>query len=616
MWDKTTRIWRAIAAMIFAGVLIGALLFLEGTGRKEAAQRTYDLSILAWNVNETLFESQRLQIEILKYKDGTATHDELVLAAELLWSRLGIISDSKFSQYNGLNEVVSSYFDYLSRYEPVIYDQKELTKSQVGEVLAELDVLTENLRNVWIGEFLQKHRVIINAAVQEQSQNQTLLKFFIVVSILALACYIIIEFSSAYRSASTERSLRKQATSANAAKSAFIANVSHEIRTPLNGVIGMAQELSESPLCPDQKNQVDVILSSGELLLSTINDVLDLSKVESSQMVLEKRLFDPEKYLRQSIELHLPIVRTKGLVLNFVIDGELPSFATGDPMRLTQVINNLLSNALKFTDSGSVRMLARASEASADNECMLTIEVSDTGPGIAPGAISHIFQPFSQADSTTTRKYGGTGLGLTISKAICNAMGGDLSVNSKPGAGSTFTARVYLSGVKEDWHLPASPQAQPPAPSQDRSPDNPQNAGCGDGPAGLAAKKDLRILLADDSSTNRKVAKLFIAPRCRRLFEAATGTEAVAAAAAEVFDVILMDIQMPEMDGIEATVRIREHERRSRIRPVPIIALTANAMPQQIESYLAHGVNQVVTKPIRKAELLDILETISPKQAS
>jgi two-component system, sensor histidine kinase len=612
-WVYSSRVWRAIAAIVIVGLLIGDLLVGEKAVRKEEAQQAYNLSSLSWRVSETLFESQRLQIKMLEYKDGSASHDELTLATEILWSRLGVIDNTALTQHTGLGEVVDAYLDFLSRHESTIYDQTELTRDQVDEMRAELNVVTDDLRKLWIGEALQKHRGIISAAVQDKSRDQALKELLIITFILVLACYIICECSNAYRIASNERSLRQQATSASAAKSAFIANVSHEIRTPLNGVIGMAQELSESPLCAEQKHQVDVIISSGELLLNTINDVLDLSKVESSQIMLEPRIFDLKKLIKQAVFLHLPTARAKGLALDFEIEDEFPIQVSGDPMRLTQVMNNLLSNALKFTGKGSVRIQAKVGEISANNDFMLTVEVTDTGPGIATEALSHVFQPFYQADLTTTRKHSGTGLGLTISKTICRTMGGDLSVQSKLGVGSTFTANFCLNVATDEGLTPASPLSPPPAPLLSGCPNKPQSGHRGGVPVDPAPKKDLRILLVDDSSTNRLIVKQFIEPRCRQIFEATTGAEAVAAAAVGNFDVILMDIRMPEMDGIEATLRIREHEQRSKRSPVPIFALTANVMTHQVENYLAQGMNQVVAKPIRKVELLALLETLTPQ---
>ncbi|KAE9628647.1 hybrid sensor histidine kinase/response regulator [Parasedimentitalea maritima] len=609
VWGHSSRIWRAIAAIVIVGALVGALLFLEHSARKAEAQQAYNLSSLTWKLSETLFESQRLQMAMLEYKDDPTSLDGLVLATEILWSRLGVIGDNAAIQHDGLSEIVAAYYDFMSRHETEIYEQTKIARDKIDEMIAELDVLSAALRKLWIGDFLHQHRVIIRAAVYDTSHDQELQKKLIVVCILILVSYLIGECLNAFQVASKERSLREQATSASAAKSAFIANVSHEIRTPLNGVIGMAQELSETSLNAEQKDQVDIILSSGELLLSTINDVLDLSKVESTEVTLEPRIFDPVKQLKQTVSLHKANARAKGLVLDFKIRGDFPSRASGDPMRLSQVINNLLSNAIKFTDKGLVYIQATCEEVTGSDNFKLTVEVADTGPGIATASLRHVFQPFFQVDSTTTRKNSGTGLGLTISKTICRAMGGDLSVQSKIGVGSTFTADFFLSVAAEKCDELAVSLSQPDASlhadvleqtvttNRVKDLDDP------------AQKKNLRILLVDDSSTNRKIAKMFIEPRCSQISEAATGAQAVAAAASESFDVILMDIQMPEMDGIEATARIREHEKRKNRSPVPIFALTANVMTHQVKSYLDQGMNQVVAKPIRKVELLALLES-------
>lgn len=305
VWGHSSRIWRAIAAIVIVGALVGALLFLEHSARKAEAQQAYNLSSLTWKVSETLFESQRLQMAMLEYKDDPTSLDGLVLATEILWSRLGVIGDNAAIQHDGLSEIVAAYYDFMSRHETEIYEQTKITRDKIDEMIAELDVLSAALRKLWIGDFLHQHRVIIRAAVFDTSHDQELQKKLIVVCILILVSYLIGECLNAFQVASKERSLREQATSASAAKSAIIANVSHEIRTPLNGVIGMAQELSETSLNAEQKDQVDVILSSGELLLSTINDVLDLSKVESTEVTLEPRIFDPVKQLKQTgVECH------------------------------------------------------------------------------------------------------------------------------------------------------------------------------------------------------------------------------------------------------------------------------------------------------------------------
>ncbi|MVO14293.1 hybrid sensor histidine kinase/response regulator [Parasedimentitalea huanghaiensis] len=608
VWGHSSRIWRAIAAIVIVGVLVGALLFLEHSARKAEAQQAYNLSSLTWKVSETLFESQRLQMAMLEYKDDPNSLDGLVLATEILWSRLGVIGDNAAIQHDGLSEIVAAYYDFMSRHETEIYEQTKITRDKIDEMIDELDVLSAALRKLWIGDFLHQHRVIIRAAVYDTSHDQELQKKLIVVCILILVSYLIGECLNAFQVASKERSLREQATSASAAKSAFIANVSHEIRTPLNGVIGMAQELSETSLKAEQKDQVDIILSSGELLLSTINDVLDLSKVESTEVTLEPRIFDPVKQLKQTVSLHKANARAKDLVLDFKIRGDFPSRASGDPMRLSQVINNLLSNAIKFTDKGRVHIQATCEEITGSDNFKLTVEVADTGPGIATASLRHVFQPFFQVDSTTTRRNSGTGLGLTISKTICRAMGGDLSVQSKTGVGSTFTADFCLSVAAEKGDVPSVSLFQPDTSTH---PDVLGQTATSSRVKDLddpAQKKNLRILLVDDSSTNRKIAKMFIEPRCCQISEAATGAQAVAAAATESFDVILMDIQMPEMDGVEATARIREHEKRKNRSPVPIFALTANVMTHQVKNYLDQGMNQVVAKPIRKVELLALLE--------
>ncbi|WP_419321482.1 ATP-binding protein [Caulobacter sp. ErkDOM-E] len=374
------------------------------------------------------------------------------------------------------------------------------------------------------------------------------------------------------------------AEAANDAKSAFLATMSHEIRTPLNGVLGMAQAMTREPLSAQQQERLDVIRQSGEALLAILNDVLDLSKIEAGRLELEEIAFDLGDLVRGAQATFTSLANKKGLSFSLNI-GPAMGVYVGDPTRVRQILYNLLSNALKFTDVGEVRV-----EVTCGETC-LELRVIDTGIGMSEETMAHLFAPFSQADSSMTRRFGGTGLGLAISRQLAGMMGGDISATSTPGAGSAFTVRLPLSRVAdgsvergEAATLPARPSAM--------------------------ASKPIRILVAEDNPTNQLVLKALLHQVGLDPVVVDNGQKAVEAWRAEAFDLILMDIQMPELSGPAATRMIRDEEAVRARRTTPIIALTANAMAHQVAAYLAGGMDAVVTKPINVADLFQAIDQV------
>jgi CheY-like chemotaxis protein len=451
---------------------------------------------------------------------------------------------------------------------------------------------------------------------------------------------MIAELFWAGRAQQREVRLRKAATAANEAKTAFLANVSHEIRTPLNGVLGMAQELRESQLTKDQQELVQVIIGAGELLVSTIDDVLDISKIEAGRLEMEHVPLNLEQSLRHNLGLHARRAKEKGLTLTLEIAPDVPRFVAGDPMRLGQVLNNLVSNALKFTHSGSVAVSVTSSGNAPPGYTAIHVGVRDTGIGIEPGAIERIFEPFTQADAGTARQAGGTGLGLTICRRICRQMGGDLTAESIVGEGSNFVASIHLQPLhaadvalldqddatgkstskglfaeqpkRQDGQTTLNTQPAPPRQLQNLEP---PEAPAQSLPTGANVGSPT-LLLVDDSRTNRMVIQRFLKDRARLIVEAENGSEAVEAVLSQKFDLILMDIQMPGMDGVEATRRIRAYERDQKLPETPIIAVTANVMVHQVQEYRDNGMNKVIAKPVKKAEILRLLEEFSSQQAA
>jgi signal transduction histidine kinase len=372
------------------------------------------------------------------------------------------------------------------------------------------------------------------------------------------------------------------AEAANRAKSAFLATMSHEIRTPLNGVLGMAQAMAADSLTAVQRERLSVIHQSGESLLAILNDVLDLSKIEAGRLELECIEFDLSEVARGAHSAFTALANKKGL--SFALDAEAAKGRyRGDPTRLRQILYNLISNALKFTEHGEIRVAA-----SYDGE-RLAIAVRDTGVGISPENLGRLFGKFDQLDSSTTRRFGGTGLGLSICRELAHLMGGDIEVESTLGKGSCFTVRLPLARVGEENPALALPTE---AASQGE---------------GEAETMPLRVLAAEDNEVNQLVLKTLLHQLGIEPTVVDDGRAAVEAWESEAWDVILMDIQMPEMDGVDATGAIRARERETGRPRTPILALTANAMSHQIEAYLAAGMDGHVAKPIAAAALFAAL---------
>ena len=378
---------------------------------------------------------------------------------------------------------------------------------------------------------------------------------------------------------------KEQAEAGSRAKGEFLAHMSHEIRTPLNGVLGMLELLQFTPLDDVQRRYTTVMQRSGDVLLGLVNNILDLSRIEAGKIVLESRRFDPHGHVGEVMDVFDEAAKQKGLDLRSSVDSGVPRAASGDVVRIKQVLINLVGNAIKFTEKGGIRMAASAS-AAGDQRVIFRVEVADTGLGMPPEQQARIFEAFEQADRSTTRRFGGSGLGLSIAKQLIEAMGGTLTLESEIGKGSRFVMTLPLAAID--------------APTLDGA------------ARGVVHKKapevvGRRILLVEDNPTNREVAIGLLGAMGCVVEGAEDGIEAVSRFQAGRFDLILMDCRMPRLDGYDATRRVREVEQRTGALRTPIVALTANALTDDVAMCRAAGMDDFLAKPVTREQLKTVV---------
>ena len=384
-----------------------------------------------------------------------------------------------------------------------------------------------------------------------------------------------------------DQDARKQAENANIAKSAFLANMSHELRTPLNGILGLTDILKSEELTPGQLRKVDLINGSSETLLNLLNDILDISKIEAGSIDFEEIDIDLNSLLRKAYEFWRPISTKKDIDLVFQKQKNMPERIVCDPTKVRQCLDNLVSNAIKFTpENGKVVVKVTANHDLADLRVMFAVQ--DNGPGIEPENLIKLFKPFTQAEVDTSRKFGGTGLGLAISKNLCNLMGGDVVVRSKVGEGTTFKMSFLAQTSTEQTRREAEERKSELTAPQ------------------FSDLTGLRCLVVEDNQVNLEVLRLLLEPYTFNLFETNNGQEAISALNTQFFDVVLMDLQMPVLGGMEAARRIRGS--RKHYSEIPIIAMTANAMKEDKKECIEIGFNAFLTKPLKRNELISTIE--------
>jgi PAS domain S-box-containing protein len=385
---------------------------------------------------------------------------------------------------------------------------------------------------------------------------------------------------------------REEALAASRMKSQFLANMSHEIRTPINGILGATSLLLSQELPGGTRDYLETIRDSGRILLATINNVLDVSKIEAGKLALERIPFSLPVLVDDTLRLFASEAEGRGIALRGELAADLPAFWYGDPVRIRQILINLLGNALKFTEVGGVTVGFRLRD-----DGVILGEVTDTGPGVPEAQRGAIFEPFTQGDGSTTRKYGGSGLGLAICRELVTLMGGEIRCDEAPGGGARFSFTLALDRASE---VPP-----PPRPSRKPTRESASRSSTSKPPAAGT----LRLLLAEDNATNAKITRKILERSGHDVDVVGNGQEALDAWRTRGFDLILMDVQMPVMDGLEATRRIRDEE-RTRGQRTPVVALTANVLSEDIERCLASGMDAYLAKPFERETLLALIERL------
>ena len=537
----------------------------------------------AWSISELLNETKNTTARLGAYSAGRAERAEVQLAYDLLWSRIDALHFAERVDFEGLAPLVADYLSVLERHDPAVFDAAPFDRDVAFGMIEDLDALASRTRQLWSVQFNQNRSHFLDLLSGQVSGTARGIDALMALVALAGLAYLGFELLVSNAALRREQALALEARSASEMKSAFLANMSHEVRTPLSGVLGATELLAATPLDREQRLLVETVATSAEHLLGVVNQVLDISKIEAGKVEIEDGIVDLHGTLRVVLAMFDKAARDKGLDLRMHVAEDVPPHVRGDALRLRQVLSNLVSNAVKFTDAGRVATtVAVGQDAEQGRRLILTVE--DTGIGIPKAAMSRIFEACAQSDVSDTRRFGGTGLGLTISRRLVRLMDGTIDLRSRPGEGTCATIDLPLRPVTLFGPSPA----QAPA-------------------ASLAGPAPLTVLIADDNATNRLLLPRMLGPHVREVRQAEDGAEAIAAWRKGGIDLVLLDIQMPIMTGMEAASEIRAAERALGRPAVPIYSISANAMPHQIEAYAAAGMNGHLSKPFRKADLAHLV---------
>ncbi len=575
-------LWRGV--MIVALFVMLQVLLLDQRTKLLDQEADFGHAILdnAWSISELLVETKNLAVQLSAHASDRSDVDQVRLGFDILWSRINALGFAERIRMEGLETLKADYLDTLRRHEPAVFADTPIPDAQITSFVEELEDLSRRTRQLWSAEFNQNRRAFLGRVSGEISGTARDIDALMAFVSLAGLAYLGVELLMSNRALKREQALAREARSASEMKSCFVANMSHEVRTPLSGVLGAADLLRGTALDPDQRQLVDTLATSAEHLLGVVNQVLDMSKIEAGKVEIEDGVVDLAATGDIVVSMFRRAAEAKGLAIELAVDPSLAPHVRGDPLRIRQILANLLSNAVKFTEAGRVALDIAGGPGDPGS---LILRVRDTGIGIAPDAQSRIFEAFSQSDISDTRKFGGTGLGLTISRRLTELLGGSISLESRPGEGTEVTVRLPYRPVTRPLPRRAAREA-----------------------ADGAGRSGVSVLIADDNATNRMLLSRMLGAAASGIREAADGAEALRIWREGGIDIILMDVQMPVMSGTEAAARIRAEERAEGRAPVAIYSISANAMPHQIAAYSGAGMDGHLSKPFRRAELVEILQ--------
>jgi len=595
--DRSRRLWMTLTGVALAMALLGTAYVQWRQYQLLDSTTHFQNDALGWSFFQLEAEHLRLRNEMQMAAGDPAGHDgqQLQLRYDIFVSRVGLVDHDRAAR---LMELQAAYTPTMQRVRRFVSradryfgekPQAALTPDALRDLLAEADALSAPLHDLSLGasHLLYERATQRNAAVRLQSRYGIALTLFQCVLLLGFAFVVLRQFRALLQRRARLELLadrlgaaRVEAEAASRAKSVFLANMSHEIRTPFHGLLGMMSLLQETPLSAQQSGYLNTAKDSANHLLTLLNDILDISKLESGKLQVVPEAVDLARLVREVEALMRVQAQSKGLALQVAMDADVPRWVRADATRLKQILFNLLSNALKFTPAGHVDLKVEVGTGSAAGSVRFC--VTDTGIGMDAATQLRVFRRFVQGDETTSRRHGGTGLGLEISRSLARLMGGDIGVDSTPGVGSCFTLTLPL------------PKIGPPAPGV---------ASAATGAGGPARR--LTVLVAEDHPVNRIYLEAVLDKLGHQAVFAENGEEAVLAAQERDFDIVLMDLHMPVMDGFAAARAIRALPLPR--GAMPIVALTADAFQDSREQARLAGMDGMLTKPAHLPQLRDLL---------